>query len=223
MKALFKKKYLLLLISLAINIVVAFPNDSITVSSRFENKHFVTYCKIKIDASNTVADKLIDNFIRQNNYHLDSLFTWALKDLKLQGEEGELLEYNLKSTAYNSETDIVHGKMDVRVPGIHTVKDFSVFTRATKSTSKNGDIDMFFEVLDADAFIKTTTAILKVVRIDEKSVWCTLESKMSFGWFFNIFITQKRYKETAEWRFKQLMINLKETAEEAQQAVSNKQ
>jgi len=211
----FSKRYSILLIFFAVNIVAAFPNDSITVSSRFENKHFVTHCKIKIDASNIVADKLIDDFIRQNKYHLDSLFTWALKDLKLQGEEGELLEYNLKSTIYDPETDIVHGKMDVRVPGIHTVKDFLILTRVTKNVSEDGDIDMFFEVLDADAFIKTTTAMLKVVRIDEKSVWCTLESKMSFGWFFNIFITQKRYKETAEWRFKQLMINLKETAEEA--------
>ena len=211
----FSKRYSILLIFFAVSIITAFSNDSITVSSRFENKHFVTHCKIKIDASTTVADKLIDDFARQNKYHLDSLFTWALKDLKLQGEEGELLEYNLKSTVYNPETDIVLGKMDVRVPGIHTVKDFSVLTRTTKSIAENGDIDMFFEVLDADAFIKTTTAMLKVVRIDEKSVWCTLESKMSFGWFFNIFITQKRYKETAEWRFKQLMINLKETAEEA--------
>ena len=204
------KSSVILLLFLAASTVTAFSDDGINISSRFEDGYFITRCKVKINASDAVVHKMMDDFIRQNKYRLDSLFTWALKDLKLQGEEGELLEYNLKSTKYAPETDIIHGKMDVKIPGIYTVSDFSIDTRVTKNATENGQVNMHFEVVKAAAFVKTATVTLKVVRIDEKSAWCTLESKISFGWFFNIFITQKRYKETAEWRFKQLMANFDE-------------
>ena len=209
----FSKKHFILLFFLAVSAVTAFSNDDITISSRFEDGHFVSHCKVKVDVSDAVAHKLVDDFIRQSKYHLDSLFMWALKDLKLQGEKGELLVFNLKSGKYDSKSNVVHGKMDVSVPGIYTIDDFSVDTRTTKTVAENGQITMFFEVTEAAAFVKTTTATLKIVRIDEKTAICTMNSRMSFGWFFNIFITQKRYKEMAEWRFKQLMVNLKKTAE----------
>lgn len=34
-----------------------------------------------------------------------------------------------------------------------------------------------------------------------------------FGWFFNIFITQKRYRDIVEWRMQGFMNNMRDEAE----------
>lgn len=133
--------------------------------------------------------------------------------MKLQGETGELIQYNLKSSKYLADEGLVEGKLDVKVPLIKTIEDFSVWTKAEKVTNANKQLQLNFNVVKADAFIKTADARLKMIRINEKTAWCVLDTKMSFGWFFNFFITQNRYKDTAEWRFKQLLFNLKEEAE----------
>ncbi len=206
------KKHIFFFLFYVASTAFIFASEEVNVSSSYENGHFITRCAVRLKASDAIVHKMIDDFVRQDKYHLDSLFTWALKDLKLQGEEGEILVYNLKSTVYDADKDIIRGKMDVSVPRVYTVKDFLVDTRVTKIV-KNGEVEMYFEVLKADAFVKTTTAKLNITRINKNDVYCKLESTMSFGWFFNIFISQKRYKETAEWRFEQLMKNLKKTAE----------
>ena len=44
------------------------------------------------------------------------------------------------------------------------------------------------------------------------SVVC-LHSDMSFSWLFNIFFTEKRYKNVLEWRLEQFLINVKNSSE----------
>ena len=46
-----------------------------------------------------------------------------------------------------------------------------------------------------------------------KGVWYTLDSRVRFGWFFDIFITQKKFKAIMEWRLKKFVHNLKDEAE----------
>jgi hypothetical protein len=40
--------------------------------------------------------------------------------------------------------------------------------------------------------------------------------KLKFGWFFNIFITKKRYKSIIEWRIKKFSENIKDECERKQ-------
>ncbi len=40
-----------------------------------------------------------------------------------------------------------------------------------------------------------------------------VESDMSFGWFFNLFFTESRYRSVMEWRIQGLTMNIKKKAE----------
>jgi len=44
--------------------------------------------------------------------------------------------------------------------------------------------------------------------------------RIKFGWFFNIFITKKRYKSIVEWRIKKFTENLKAECERRQKAIN---
>ncbi|MBQ4035315.1 MAG: hypothetical protein II623_07635, partial [Paludibacteraceae bacterium] len=40
-----------------------------------------------------------------------------------------------------------------------------------------------------------------------------VKSDMSFGWFFNLFFTESRYRSVMEWRIQGLTMNIKKKAE----------
>jgi hypothetical protein len=188
-------------------------NKNVIVSSIYNDGYFYTTAETTVNASDTVLSKMMDDFIYQLGYDLPALFTWALKDLKLKGETGELIIYNLKSTNYIIEEKRYTGIMDVKVPLIKTIENFRIWTTAEKSIDNEGHIQLKFSVVEADAFLKDAQSTLTIYRENENTARCILKCRMTFGWFFNIFITKKRYRDTAEWRFKQLLINIKEAAE----------
>ena len=64
---------------------------------------------------------------------------------------------------------------------------------------------------------------LAVIPSKNKGNWLVLESHVKFGWFFNIFITQNRFKLIMEWRLKRFIHNLKDEAERREKsAISSK-
>ncbi|NDV45563.1 hypothetical protein D0T49_00655 [Paludibacter sp. 221] len=192
------------------------PEDSIRTF--YEDGRFTTECKVWIDASEEVTNSLMDDFIIQFRSNLDSLFTWALKDMNLRGEGDEFIIYYLKSSEYNPETEIIRGKMDVIVPKILTVPDITIEGKMYKKELTDEQVVVQYDILTATGFIREADATFKIVRENANSAWCTLDLRVKFGWFFNIFITKKIYKKNLEWRFEQLARNLKDEAQKRENA-----
>jgi len=207
-----KKRYILFIFLLSIVFpTVASPVDSI--STVYKNGEYITYCQVKVHSSDSISHKVANDFDYQMRYDLNALFGWALKGLNLRKEKNELMVFYFKSTAYNKDTHILRGIGDVIVPGITAFPNIIVDSRLTDTKYPNGKKTINIDLLYSDGFLKKMFGTLTVVPKKNDSPEFTLETHIRFGWFFNIFITQNRFKKIMEWRLKRFVHNLRDEAE----------
>ena len=194
---------------------LAFAGDlsADTIFTTYDRGTFTTHCEVAVDAPEAVTAAVMNDFMRQYRSQLDSLFAWGLKDMGLRGEGDELIVYNLKRSAYDPATDLTTGWLDVGVPGLLTLRDIEVVGHMYLADSvPPGETVVQYDILRATGFIKEADATLRVVHTDRKHARCTLDMRVRFGWFFNLFVSQKVYRKNLEWRFMQLADNLREEA-----------
>lgn len=191
--------------------VVANYND--TVFTVYQNREFITTCRLQVNASDSVSSAVVDDFLNQTRYDLDELYKWALKGLNLRGEKNELIVFNFKSTSYNKETGVIHGLGDVTVPYVTTFRNIAVDSKMDKMKTERGNILVNINVLYSDAFLKKTYGYFSVRQLSNSKSVYTLQTHVEFGWFFDFFITQSRFKKIMEWRFERLLKNIKAEAE----------
>lgn len=190
---------------------IASPVDS--VKTHYKNGQFITYTQIWVNASKPVINDVVNDYVYQTKYDLDALFDWALKGLKLRNEKDDLIIFNFKSTKYDEKNDLIKGVGDVEVPGVIEFPDIHVNSRMTKSVLEDGRLKVNIDVLYSDAFLKKTSAVFYAIQKSNKGAWISLETKVEFGWFFNIFVTQSTFRYIMEWRFQRMMHNIKAEAE----------
>jgi len=182
--------------------------DSVSISVVYRKGEYITTTILKVNASPTTMNAVIDDFLYQTKYNLDALFTWGLVGLKLRKENDDLLIFNFKSTEYDKKNDLIKAIGEVVVPGIITFPEIHVNSRMTKKLLPNDNTEVNFEILYSDAFLKKTTALFKMVPIDSKSCTISLETKVRFGWFFDFFISQSLFRQIMAWRYAGLLKNL---------------
>ena len=168
------------------------PKDSI--STYYKNGEFISHSQIWVEAPKEVMNDVIDDFIHQTKYDLNGLFKWALKDMKLRKEKDEIIVFNFKSTKYDEKSNIIKATGDVEVTNVMSFPEVHVNSKMTKTSLADGQVLVNIDVLYSDAFLKKTTGVFRMIPKSSKGCWLTLETKVQFGWFFNIFITQISYK-----------------------------
>lgn len=217
-----KRSILFLLFISLISRVFASPNDSI--STIYRDGEFVTYCRVWVNASDSNCASVRNDFTYQMCYNLDALFSWGLKGMNLRKEKQELMMFYFKSTSFDKKNNILLSVGDAIVPGIITVPNISISTLLTTKRYPNGKSIANMDLISSNGLVKKMNTTFLMIPKKEKGVWFILESHAQFGWFFNIFITQSRYKSIMEWRLKQYVHNLKNEAERRERnTVINKQ
>lgn len=187
------------------------PNDSI--STVYKNGEFYTVYRLYVNASDSVNNRVLSNFDQQMCYNLDGLFPWALKKMNLRKEKTEMMMFYFKTTSFNKQTNVLRAVGDVIIPGITTIDNIVVDSRLSSKKFKNGTSAVHLDLISANGFIKKMNSSFSTQPRKDNGCWYVLESRVKFGWFFDIFITQNRYKSIMEWRLKQFVRNLKEEAE----------
>ncbi|MDD3079662.1 MAG: hypothetical protein PHH37_11250 [Paludibacter sp.] len=187
-----------------------------SISTYYKNKQFTTYCQLTVNSQEQIMNQVIDDFLHQTKYDLDKLFLWALKGLKLRNEKDQIIVFNFISTKYDEKNDVIMARGDVEIPDLIRFPAISVNSRMTKHLLVGNRTKVNINVLYSDAFLKKTTGIFYLIPVDSRSCIITLETKVEFGWFFDFFITKSTFKNIMEWRFHQLMLNLKQEAEKRQ-------
>jgi len=217
-----KKNYLLLFCLSFVTTLMASPSDSI--STVYRDGEYVTSCQVWVNASDSISDTVTHDFDFQMRYKLDALFGWALKGMNLRKEKNELMEFYFKSTSYNKKTNVIRGVGDVVVPGLITVPNIIVESRLTSKEYTNGKKTVYIDLLSSNGFLKKMYCSFSVIPKNDKEVIYTLESHVRFGWFFNIFLTKKRFNNIMEWRLKRFVHNLRDEAERREKkSVDSKQ
>jgi hypothetical protein len=202
---------LLFLFLLIIFKTKATPQDSI--STVYKDGEFITYSQVWVNASDSISNRVSNDFVYQMHYNLDELFGWALKGMNLRKEKNELMIFYFKSTSYNKESHIIRGIGDVIVPGIITFPNIIIDSRLSERKFTTGKSTINIDLLYSDGFLKKMFGRFTIIPKRNNASLFTLETHIRFGWFFNIFITQNRFKKIMEWRLKKFVHNLKDEAE----------
>ena len=215
---LMKNWHLILLFIFCIEFtILASPTDSI--STVYLDGEFITYCQVLANASDSISNSVVNDFDYQMRYNLDGLFGWALKGLNLRKEKDDLIIFYFKTTSYNKNTKIIRGIGDVIIPNIITFPDIIVDSKLSKKRYKNGKSEVNIDLLYSNGFMKKMFGTFTVIPKKENGTLYIFENKVRFGWFFDIFITQKRFKTIMEWRLKRFVHNLKDEAERREKLI----
>lgn len=195
-------------------IVVARASSVDSVSTTHKGGEFITYTQVAVNASPSIVSAVIEDFVFQTKYDLEALFGWGLKNLKLRRESDEVIVFNFKSTQYDKKSDIIKAVGAVEIPGVVNFPEIHVNSRMTKKIFSNGAVGVDVNVLYSDAFLKSTTGVFRMLPNSiDGNCQITLETRVKFGWFFDFFITKSTYRSIMEWRFRQLLHNLKNESE----------
>lgn len=201
--------------------------------TRYIDKTYTTECAVDVCAPAEVSDSIITRFIKDFQKSPDALFDWAFYGVGAQDTEEKnafLLEY--KETVYIPEQN--YGKIvtDIVIPNFTRFKNITIegVVIDEKSTqiyhpnlqakevrlsnmpiwSRHIDIQMEY----SGRLLKQGFGDLYIIPVDETHSIYYMDINLQYGWFFNIFVTMKVYKNSVEWRVSRYMQNLKYVAEQ---------
>lgn len=195
---------------------------------------YKTECAVDVNAPAEVSDSILARFIKDFQSSPDALFDWAFSGVGTQeGDDNEknafLLEY--KYTEYIPEKN--YGKIvtDIVVPGITRFKDITLIANVIDErnqvrynrgvladnvrlkTMPRWSRHMDIRVSYSGKLIKEGYGNLFIIPVDERHSIYFMDINIRYGWFFNIFVTRKVYRNSVEWRVNRYMNNLKQVAE----------
>jgi len=129
----------------------------------------------------------------------------------------DILYFDFKITSYDKKTTVLRASGDIIVPGITTIPNLYIDSKLSQKAHTNGRRDVRLDLYSDNTFLKKMDGVCSYIpKGNNRAAYYTLETHIMFGWFFDIFITQKRYKQILEWRLKRLVYNIKLEAEKQQ-------
>ncbi|MBP7965184.1 MAG: hypothetical protein KAZ12_00910 [Paludibacteraceae bacterium] len=190
-----------------------FGRDS--VSTYYQQGEFISYCSVVTEVPLKVADSVVDDLISQFRGDPELLFEWAFKDLGKQPGDKSKNEVliKLKLATFDKMTGKSLLLTDVIVSDYTTYENVAIESKVTKTKMNSGKTRVFVDIFYSNALLKKAYGTFFVVPLDENRVMMSVQIHVRFGWFFNIFITQKRYRNLVEWRMKGFMNNMRNEAE----------
>jgi len=214
------KKYLasLILILGCINSLCASPADS--VSTVYKDGEFKSHYQTKVKASDIIASEVANDLLKDLHSTPNHLFNWAFKDLGLQDKKKNEIIFVFKSSTTDAKTGITHGEFDIIVPLIKTFNNIGVDAIVSKTKYLNGEMRINANIIYSSLLLKYALGTITIIQQKNNQLLFITNIRIKFGWFFNIFITKKRYKSIVEWRIKKFTENLKSECERRQHIVS---
>jgi hypothetical protein len=185
-----------------------FANLDDSIKTVYEDKEFKTQYVTKLKASPKVVEETADYLVTDFHNSPDNLFNWALKDLGLQSKNDEIV-FVLQSSVTDIKTEITHGNFDIVVPHFTTFKNIKVDAIVNREKGTSRDIKVNADIIYSSTLLKNALGTITFIPTNNNEYQLITNVKIKFGWFFNIFITKKRYKSIVEWRIKKFTENVK--------------
>ena len=207
--------YLLIILSAQI---YALSNDSI--STIYRDGEFITQYQLRVKATNKTASDAADYLVSDFHNSPSNLFKWALKDLGLQKNNELIIVF--KSSTNDEKSNITHGIFDIVVPDIITFSKIKVDASVYKTRYTSGDQKVTANIIYSDLLLKNAFGTLTIIPQTGNEQLLVTNVKIKFGWFFNLFITKKRYKSIVEWRIKKFTENIRTECLKRQNSELNK-
>jgi hypothetical protein len=181
--------------------------DSITTI--YQDGEFKSRCHVIVRATETNVCEVEDKLLYDFHNTPGNLFNWALKDLGLQEKKRNDIIFILKSSVTDKKSNVTHGKFDIIIPLVTTFNNVIVDAIVSKTKCNNRENSVTAEIIYSSLLLKHGVGILTIIPVKNNEFLFTTNVSIKFGWFFNIFITRRRYKSIVEWRIKKFTENMK--------------
>ena len=203
------------------------------ITSFYANKTYTSVCAVMVDAPAEISDTIFERFIHDFQASPDALFEWALYGTGAQDDQEKnafLLEYT--ETVYQPENNCGRITVDVVIPPITRFRNIvlegkvedtrmpivynpdlcidSLTISNVPNWCRHFDIDVTY----SGKLLEHGYGNLFIIPVDETHSIFLMDINIKYGWFFNIFITKRIYKNSVEWRVNRYMNNLKKVAED---------
>ncbi|MDR1591582.1 MAG: hypothetical protein LBS16_01680 [Prevotellaceae bacterium] len=210
------KLYIALLAFLMPSLLCA--NDrtkSDSVRTSYKSGQYTSSAVAYTQCSLQEADKVVEDLISQFQGDPERLFDWAFKGLGEQGGQSQRDEVLLvfKATTFDKMTGISCLLVDVIVSGTTLYKDVEIKSKVVKEQLPDGTIKVSVDIYYSNALLKKASGTFFVIPLAADRVQQKMVISVRFGWFFNLFITQKRYKSIIEWRLDGFVDNIRRESE----------
>ena len=196
-------------LSLVVTFTLAFGKGRSRIKKVYERGTFRSTCTIYVHCNDFVCNDVVDDFVSQFVGDPNALFDWALKGMGRSDDESknEILLV-LKEANYDKSSGVSVLIVDVNVAGVMKLTDQRVESEITQKHRVDGSYDVGVDIKYSNSLLKKADGMFFVKPLAEDLTELKIEINIKFGWFFNIFITQYRYKNMFEWRCQGFMENM---------------
>ena len=213
------KKYVAFILILFGCIHVVFAASTDSISTVYKDGEFKSQYHIRVKATDVIANDVANDLLKDFHNTPGNLFNWALKDLGLQDKKKNDIIFILKSSTTDTKTGITHGEFDIIVPQITSFNNVKVDAIVSRTKYVNGEMKVTANIIYSSLLLKHALGTVTIIQQKNNQLLFITNVSIKFGWFFNIFITRKRYKSIVEWRIKKFTENLKYECEHRQLAI----
>ena len=184
-----------------------------SVWSSYSNKTFHTLSECEFNVPEERVMEVVDRFVYEFQADVPQLFTWAYIGTGNEGDsERDALAINYKESHYDPVTRESYNILDVIVNGKPMFKDRRIGGHYNDTTI-NGTYHSRLDIDYSGSMLDKADAQFHITPLDSARVRVQLEINMRFGWFFNIFVTNRVWTNNVEWRVGVVLDNIKEYAE----------
>ena len=191
------------------------------LKTTYSNGEFITVCQTEVNAGETQTNAVIARMIDEFHTKPVNLFDWALKNLGMQGQKNNEMIVVLKTSKFDKKTGITHGLVDVEIPYLQDFRNIKIDAVVKKENQPNGQLKATADVLQSGLLLKKAYGTVTAISANEDRQILQTVTRIKFGWFLNLLISQKRYQTIVEWRVREFTKNLKLEAEKTIIATPN--
>lgn len=174
--------------------------------------HTDTICNASLQTMQGLADRFAYEF----QTDVDKLFDWAFKGTGdcNTGKEKDAIILRYKDRKYDVKTKTGDVTIDIYVLGSRMFKDNHLVTvYHPKETNGKGKKQSRIYATYTGSLLETGEMILQFDSIAPEKTAVHYEFNVTFGKFFSAFISDKTWRQVAEWRLKRIIGNIVEYAE----------
>ena len=185
----------------------------LTVLTTYHRGVYETVGEVEMQCSvadaNAMMDQLMQDFAT-DPHHLWAWAFWGTGEQKDERKQGFVIHYD--TVRYDTEAQLLQIDMNLISP---KGKVNQLHVEPTLSDTNQGDTrSIYFAVDDFKNLVKHIDATLTLTTTEDPNLQqLKVVTHCKFGWFFNLFISRKMYRNTVEWRVEQFLQNLRCTAE----------
>lgn len=205
------KRHILISALLLISFALQANNQ---LHTTYKRGTFTTVKTASVDADFNTCSKAIDDFIYEFQTDPELLFSWALKKTGQthNGDGSDDVILVMNRVTYDPEAMKSTINADFIMPNGFSIRNKDLMSYVHDNRADNTreiTVDFYY----SGSLLKKGKGVFLLTKIDDTHTDIKLTIDIKFGWFFNIFITKKRYKDVMEWRIGQFIDNIKEESQ----------